>query len=62
VKEDGYQEADGELVEVGARVVSAPVEGCELGLEDESAELPEVPMALIWPGDKKGVAPSSWIN
>jgi hypothetical protein len=37
-----YQEADGALVEVGARVVGARVAGRELGLEDEAAELPEV--------------------
>lgn len=36
------QEADGALVEVGARVVGARVAGRELGLEDEAAQLPEV--------------------
>jgi len=43
--EDGgslYQEADGALVEVGARVVGARVAGRELGLVDEAAQLPQV--------------------
>jgi hypothetical protein len=38
------------------------VAGHELSLNDEAAELPEVPMAWIWPGEKKGVAASSWIR
>jgi len=36
------QEADGALVEVGARVVGARVARRELGLVDEAAQLPQV--------------------
>jgi len=41
------QEADGALVEVGARVVGARVAGRELGLEDEAAQLPQVDVR-VW--------------
>lgn len=41
-EEDGYQEADRALVEVGMPVVGAPLAWRELHLEGEEAELPEV--------------------
>jgi len=36
------------------------VEGRELGVKDEAAELPKVPMAWIWLGEK-GAATTLWI-
>ena len=44
------------------QMVGALMVGRELGLKIEAAELPEVPMAWIWLGEKKGMAALSWIR